>query len=372
MEITILGVREMAKKETELEKAQEKAEELVRGTNKKIEKIGEVSEPLSDNLNKIQSLFDNIRGLSNESKLTLDKLKKERLNWIQQVETIIEDYKKAELKTMGAGVAGAGAGIAVAALGPTAAMGLATTVGVASTGTAISTLSGAAATNAALAWLGGGALTAGGGGMAAGNTLIFLTGPVGWTIAGATLLGSGALFLKGKNDKEKLEKVYTAISKRDIDLYRLSIVEMNERITKITNETDLLQNAIQEIGNYGDDYDEMTEKQQYNLMSFVNLMESSTALLTHPILGLQPKFTQRDLDGFLVESKLIVEEKEKQELYIVLANLLYKIVLDDTDKKLLWKSLRGNKDFMESLSLAKKDFELTDMNNIELALNYKY
>ena len=39
-------------------------------------------------------------------------------------------------------------------------MGVATTFGVASTGTAISALSGAAATNAALAWLGGGALAA--------------------------------------------------------------------------------------------------------------------------------------------------------------------------------------------------------------------
>ena len=57
-------------------------------------------------------------------------------------------------------MAGVGAGVAVVALGHTAAMGIATTFGVASTGTAISTLSGAAATNAALAWLGGGALAA--------------------------------------------------------------------------------------------------------------------------------------------------------------------------------------------------------------------
>ena len=52
--------------------------------------------------------------------------------------------------------------------------GIATTFGVASTGTAISTLSGAAATNAALAWLGGGALAAGGGGMAAGEAFLTL------------------------------------------------------------------------------------------------------------------------------------------------------------------------------------------------------
>ena len=56
------------------------------------------------------------------------------------------------------GVAGTTAGVGVAALGPSAAMAVATTFVTASTGTAISALSGAAATNAALAWLGGGAL----------------------------------------------------------------------------------------------------------------------------------------------------------------------------------------------------------------------
>ena len=88
------------------------------------------------------------------------------------------------------GTAGAVAGVGVAALGPAAAMAVATTFGTASTGAAISALSGAAATNAALAWLGGGAIAAGGGGMAAGNTLLILAGPVGWTIGGLAIAGS--------------------------------------------------------------------------------------------------------------------------------------------------------------------------------------
>lgn len=56
---------------------------------------------------------------------------------------------------------------------------IATTVGVASTGTAIGGLAGAAATNATLAWLGGGALSAGGLGMAGGMAVLggLVTGP---------------------------------------------------------------------------------------------------------------------------------------------------------------------------------------------------
>ena len=98
------------------------------------------------------------------------------------------------------GTAGAVAGIGVAALGPSAAMAVATTFGVASTGTAISALSGAAAANAALAWLGGGALAVGGGGMAAGSTLLALTGPVGWGVAGTAVLGT-AVYLRSRNRK---------------------------------------------------------------------------------------------------------------------------------------------------------------------------
>ena len=70
-----------------------------------------------------------------------------------------DEIKEAEKQAKAAeGGSGAGAtlsalGIAVATMGPTAAMGVATTFGVASTGTAISALSGAAANSAALDWL---------------------------------------------------------------------------------------------------------------------------------------------------------------------------------------------------------------------------
>ena len=98
---------------------------------------------------------------------------------------------------MGAGV-GVAAGTAIVSVAPSVAMWVATTFGTASTGAAISSLSGAAATNAALAWLGGGAIATGGGGMAAGSAFLALAGPIGWTIAGASILTSVVLFRKNK------------------------------------------------------------------------------------------------------------------------------------------------------------------------------
>lgn len=61
----------------------------------------------------------------------------------------------------------------------------------ASTGTAISTLSGAAATNATLAWLGGGSLASGGGGVAAGATV--LSGITMGATAGVGLIAAGLI-----------------------------------------------------------------------------------------------------------------------------------------------------------------------------------
>lgn len=116
-----------------------------------------------------------------------------RREFEKEIEDIKLECKKTEnIEKSVAGV-GALAGTGIAAFGPSAAMGIATTFGTASTGTAIATLSGVVQTNAALAWLGGGTLAAGGGGVVAGKALLALAGPIGWTIGGVALVGSGVL-----------------------------------------------------------------------------------------------------------------------------------------------------------------------------------
>lgn len=365
----------MKKKKSKLQLAQDEAQAAINKTNKKIEELGRHSNDLCNELNDIQSLFDEIRNIPNEKKLECEKLKKIRLNWKQQAEKIENDYKEAAVKNAGAGAAGVGVGVAVVTLGPTAAMGVATTFGVASTGTAISTLSGAAATNAALAWLGGGALAAGGGGMAAGNAFLALAGPVGWAIAGVAVIASGLIFWKSSNDKKAIENIFTLISKRDVKSYNLAIVELNERISRIDNESNLLQNAICKIKTFGTDYNEMTEAQQYELGSYVNLMLSSTQLLVNPIMGLQPKYSDSDFDKFLAWKRKHSKMEfciNYKSLIISFSNLLYKISLDDRDKKLLFKSFKKNKKMLASFDMKKSDFTIEILDAVEEALSYKY
>ncbi len=361
------------KEKTKLELAQGKAETAIEETNKQIDLLGEETSDLYDALTDIQDQFDAIRNVPEDTQLEFEDLKSIRLEWKQQAEEIEDDYQKAVVKNAGVGAAGAAAGVAVAAMAPTAAMGIATTFGVASTGTAISTLSGAAATNAALAWLGGGALSIGGGGIAAGHALLALAGPVGIAIAGVSLLGGGILFLKSTSDKKRLEDIYTLISNRDVTSYELAIIELNERISRVVDGTQLLKDALTKIKSFGLDYEQMTDAQKYELGSYVNLMSASTQLLTNPILGLQPKYTQEMLDDYFESGKSTnAFSDDQKELIVSLANLLYKIDVDDTDLKILRNSFVKNKELLESMQLDKSEVTIEVFNETENALAVRY
>ena len=363
------------KKKTPLQKAQDETQEAISKTNDKIIEFGEYISVLSDALNDMQEHLDKVRNLPSEQKLEFERAKEIRLAWKQQAEKIKKDYDKTRTKSASGGIAGVGVGVSVAALGPTAAMGVATTFGVASTGTAISSLSGAAATNAALAWLGGGALAAGGGGMAAGEAFLALAGPIGWSIAGIGILASGIFYFVAKQDQKRLEKTFIQISKRDVKSYELAIVEINERIERIIKESALLKNALIKAEMYGYDYSAMTKKQQYELGSFVNLVSSSTTLLTNPIQGLQPKYTEEDFEHYLsiMHMEGYPEEYlQDKKVIVYLANLLYHVELDDKDKDVLGKSIRSNTDLLKALNTTKKSFDIDYIDLAIKAVKFKY
>lgn len=194
------------------------------------------------------------------------------------------EFAKAELEAakksaLGAG-AGAAAGAAIVSVAPAAAMWIATTFGTASTGTAISALSGAAATNAALAWLGGGALAAGGGGMSAGTALLAMAGPVGWAVAGATLLTSITLFTVnkvklGKQKKEEIEAIKTNTNATRIAAAKIQ--ELIDEATELRNRLNGQYNSC--MTTFGKDFLSMPEDQQMQLGTLVNNTKAMAASL---------------------------------------------------------------------------------------------
>ena len=154
--------------------------------------VTEVIEPVEEYVNRLAHSPGEFDKSVREFRIEVDRFSET----VQRIET--EAHRSETVGGAAGVVTGTAAGVGVATLGPSVAMAAATTFGTASTGTAISTLSGAAAANAALAWLGGGAVAAGGGGMAAGKALLVLAGPVGWTIGGVALAGSG-IYLHCRN-----------------------------------------------------------------------------------------------------------------------------------------------------------------------------
>lgn len=118
----------------------------------------------------------------------------------------------------------------------------------------------------------------------------------------------------------------------------------------------------------------MTVEQQYELGAYVNLIEASTMLLVNPILGLQPKFSNQDFDKVCSRETEANRKymKSHKNMIISMANLLFKIDLDDKDKKLLAKSLRKNKDFLKSIQMTKKEFSVEDIDIIERVLTCRY
>lgn len=231
-----------------------------------------------DTISFVEGLVNSIANRPKSFDAEFEEILTNRKKFTDSCEFANRELLDARKAATGAG-AGLAAGASVAFMAPTAAMWIATTFGTASTGAAISTLSGAAATNAALAWLGGGALAASGGGMAAGNALLALAGPVGWTIAGATLLSSILIFTakKTKLNKQKNQEIQAV--KQNIE----SVREMDAKIGVVLSETAMTRTGLNDmlaraLPLYGADYLSLDEEQKYLLGALVNNTKALAAL----------------------------------------------------------------------------------------------
>lgn len=237
----------------------------------------------------VQLAESHINSLANtpkEFETDLQEIHLQIEDFTAKTQQITEAEKEAK---MAGGAAGIGStvsalGVAVATLGPTAAMGIATTFGTASTGAAIASLSGAAAENAALAWLGGGALAAGGGGMAAGDALLALAGPVGWAIAGVALVGAVAA---GNH----------AAKKNETDAHKA--IEERERLEVIIRNLELVLEKIQSLY-------ELTQQQ----ISLVDQVNAKVKGLDYQLFSQEEK----EEAGILVNNALTLAQLINQEI----------------------------------------------------------
>lgn len=237
----------------------------------------------TDLITLVEMLVNSITNTPKSFHTDFDEILLRKKEFLQAEEFARKDLEAARRSAVGAG-AGFTAGAAIAGVAPTAAMWAATTFGTASTGAAISTLSGAAATNAALAWLGGGALVAGGGGSAAGSALLALAGPVGWTIAGATLLTTVVLFSKKKFENRAAKYAALGAIKQNTAAAQLTEV----RIETLLEETASLRNRLVDLyaeclAFYRADFSTLSHADHVRLATLVNNTKACAALLSRRV-----------------------------------------------------------------------------------------
>ena len=233
----------------------------------------------TDLIELVELLVNSIANTPKSFETDFDEIDIHKAQFLAAEEFARKDLDAARKSAAGA-TAGFAAGAAVASMAPTAALWVATTFGTASTGTAISTLSGAAATKAALAWLGGGAVAAGGGGTAAGGALLALAGPIGWTVAGATLLASIALFTKNKfENREAKNKALTSV-KQNTALIKGIDAQIDDLLRRTTSLRELLVQSYREaLRCFGTDFLALSASQQSQLVALVNNTKACAALL---------------------------------------------------------------------------------------------
>ncbi|MGB3639865.1 MAG: hypothetical protein WBA39_20160 [Rivularia sp. (in: cyanobacteria)] len=154
----------------------------------------------------IENNIGNTKESQNKFLAGLDGISVKQVKEYKTATVEAEQFFQGGIKAIGGAAAGYGG-----------AMSLATSVGVASTGTAISGLSGAAATNATLAWLGGGSLAAGGGGMALGSLVLG-----GITVAPALMIGGFIFAGKGEKALKKARKYEAKINKAIAEIEAIS------------------------------------------------------------------------------------------------------------------------------------------------------
>ena len=282
--------------ESKYERAKKSTKKAIEESNKSIENLGQKKLEILT-----KSVDDYVKTFEQLKKVNLKESEGLREIGVTEIDgSLIAEARELSSTAISVlkGIAGgAGAG-ALAAFGATSAT---MALGTAGTGAAISSLVGIAQTNATLAFLGGGTLAAGGGGIAAGATVL------------GTLAAAPALFLLGtimdKSASANLDKAYTYNSEvnkavAEMDTVRTLCNGVTARSNMFIELLDKLNEMfIQEtldlkylIKYKGNDYSQYTYDEQVSVGRGLALLKSIKSVLDTPILDKDGNLTKQSGD----------------------------------------------------------------------------
>ena len=114
--------------------------------------------------------------------------------------------------------------------------------------------------------------------------MLAMAGPIGWTIAGATLLSSILLFAKKRTKLNKEKNAEIEAVKKNTEIVK----ELDGMIGEIVSETKGVMAGLKEsytecLKVFGKDYKEFTEEQKMKLGTLVNNTKTLSALFDRTV-----------------------------------------------------------------------------------------
>ena len=282
-----------------------------------IPKLGNEVEKLYEKVNEINKIINGISNIPEEMELKRIEISQALNNWNFKIEDIEKDYNIYNLKNVGFRLSN----VLVA---------LVCLVGTSLISSVLGT---------------------------GGSILRRLVKPIGY---GIVCLYSGWSFLSARHEKEILENIFIKILDNSERKLKLGILEINERIKYIHADVELLEEFNNEILGYHKDYNNLTEIQKNRITNCVNIIIDSIKLITIPIKSLSQNFDDNDYINY----KGNANDVKKKNLFILLANMLENVYLNEEERKILVKYILNNEDLFKNDDIRKENMTLELLNDV--------
>ena len=122
----------------------------------------------------------------------------------------------------------------------------------------------------------------------------------------------------------------------------------------------MLEKSKNEILGYHKDYNNLTEIQKNRITNCLNRITDSIKLITAPIKGLSQNFNDNDYINYKENDN----DVKKKNLFVLLANILENVCLNEEERKTFVKYILNNEDFFKNNDIRKEDMTLELLSDV--------
>ena len=183
------------------------------------------------------------------------------------------------------------------------------------------------------------------------------------------MLGLIALF--NCINQKHLKNLYISIYQRDSLYYNNNAINLNCLSQAIHSIKSLLDDGQKTLETIGYNYLKFSEQDKEVLVNCLNIMKSGHEEIDKYTDYVKPHYSNEDFQKFLASRAGEKFIAKREDLIVILADLLFSINYDKRGSILLWKSLRKNKEFLKACNTKKRLFSYKVMSIVSDALYFK-